>query len=109
MGRDGLQFRILEDFLPMAGEAAKSLVVVPTRKRIRALVLGAVCAQFIKILQHRKSDWPDRLPFLGVVEAECAADAVNFVPSNFDDLAASASRQREHPEDRMSTRLNSSQ
>src|SRR3546814_9212941 len=94
MGRDVLQFRILEDFLPMAGEAAKSLVVVPTRKRIRALVLGAVCAQFIKILQHRKSDWPDRLPFLGVVEAECAADAVNFGPSNFDDLAASASRQR---------------
>src|SRR3546814_8145917 len=47
----------------------------------------------------RVRSWPDRLPFLGVVEAECAADAVNFGPSNFDDLAASASRQREHPDE----------
>src|SRR3546814_6609437 len=48
----------------------------------------------------RVRSWPDRLPFLGVVEAECAADAVNFGPSNFDDLAASASRQRDHPDER---------
>src|SRR3546814_6802096 len=71
----------------MAGKAAKRLVVVPPRKRVGAYVLGAVRAPFIKILQYRKADWPDRLSFLGVVEAERAAGAVNFGPSNFDDLA----------------------
>src|SRR3546814_6631541 len=61
MGRDVLKFRTLEDLLPMAGKAAKRLVVVPPRKRVGAYVLGAVRAPFIKILQYRKADWPDRL------------------------------------------------
>src|SRR3546814_7458791 len=60
MGRDVLKFRTLEDLLPMAGKAAKRLVVVPPRKRVGAYVLGAVRAPFIKILQYRKADWPDR-------------------------------------------------
>src|SRR3546814_17895727 len=68
MGRDVLKFRTLEDLLPMAGKAAKRLVVVPPRKRVGAYVLGAVRAPFIKILPYRKADWPDRLSFLGVVE-----------------------------------------
>src|SRR3546814_9024568 len=97
MGRDVLKFRTLEDLLPMAGKAAKRLVVVPPRKRVGAYVLGAVRAPFIKILQYRKADWPDRLSFLGVVEAERAAGAVNFGPSNFDDLAAP--RSEEHTSD----------
>src|SRR3546814_13913410 len=75
---DVLKFRTLEDLLPRAGKAAKRLVVVPPRKRVGAYVLGAVRAPFIKILQYRKADWPDRLSFLGVVEAERAAGAVNF-------------------------------
>src|SRR3546814_10372438 len=70
MGRDVLKFRTLDDLLPMAGKAAKRLVVVPPRKRVGAYVLGAVRAPFIKILQYRKADWPDRLSFLGVVEAD---------------------------------------
>src|SRR3546814_7210633 len=86
MGRDVLKFRTLEDLLPMAGKAAKRLVVVPTRKRVGAYVLGAVRAPFIKILQYRKADWPDRLSLLGVVEAERVAGAVNFGPSNFDEI-----------------------